>query len=391
MTVKKFKADHLFTGHTIKPANAVLITDPAGIILDILDEKDAGDDIEIFKGMLSPGFINAHCHIELSHLKGLIPPGTGLVNFVQQVMTKRGATEEEKHAAIQKAEEELYESGTVAVGDICNTTDSLAIKQKSKLHWYNFIEVSGFVDAAAEKRFSDARDILAQFKSPQSITPHAPYSVSKTLFELLNEATTDQLITIHNQETLAENELYKNKQGDFLNLYQNFNIDIAGFEPTGKSSLQSWLPYFTNNQSIILVHNTFTNNMDMEFVKIQNPKFKIQKYFCICINANKYIEKKIPPIDLLREKNSTIVIGTDSYASNWQLNMLEEIKTIQQETANAIPLTEVVQWATINGARALQIEDKLGSFEKGKQPGIVLIDQLDGQSITSASTAKRIL
>jgi cytosine/adenosine deaminase-related metal-dependent hydrolase len=85
------------------------------------------------------------------------------------------------------------------------------------------------------------------------------------------------------------------------------------------------------------------------------------------------------------------VIGTDSYASNWQLNMLEEIKAIQKETANSIPLVEVLQWATINGAKALQMDDKLGSFEKGKRPGIVLIDRLDGDLITAASTAKRIL
>ena len=84
----------------------------------------------------------------------------------------------------------------------------------------------------------------------------------------------------------------------------------------------------------------------------------------------------MPPIDLLRKNNRTIVIGTDSYASNWQLNILEEIKTIQQQTSNAIPLQEVLQWATINGAKALQVEENFGSFEKGKQPGVVLIDSM---------------
>jgi cytosine/adenosine deaminase-related metal-dependent hydrolase len=394
MKVKKFKADYLFNGYEIKPANTVLVTNPEGIVQDIVDEKDAGDDVEIFNGMLTPGFINAHCHLELSHLKNVIEPGTGLVNFVQQVMTKRGFPDDEKQKAIKNAEAELYNGGTVAVGDICNTIDTLQIKQRSKLDWYNFIEVSGFVDIVAEKRFNDAQALAAQLSIVNcqlSIVPHAPYSVSKTLFRLLNEATAKQLITIHNQETAAEDELYKNKQGDFLNLYRNFNIDIAGFEPTGKSSLCSWFPYFTNDQSMILVHNTFISKEDIDFIKIQNPKSKIQNYFCLCINANKYIEKKIPPINLLRENNCTIVIGTDSYASNWQLNMLEEIKTIQLETANTIPTHEVLQWATINGARALQMDNKLGSFEKGKQPGVVLINNIEGQSITPASSAKRII
>jgi cytosine/adenosine deaminase-related metal-dependent hydrolase len=284
MAIRKFKADQLFTGYEIKQENAVLVTDTAGVVKDIIDVKDAGDDIEVLTGLLTPGFINAHCHLELSHLKGVIPTGTGLVNFVQQVMTRRAATEEEKLAAIEKAEQELYSSGTVAVGDICNTADPIAVKQKSKLQFRNFIEVSGFVDSAAGKRFSDAQALASQFSIFNfqfSISPHAPYSVSKTLFSLLNGATAGQLITIHNQETAAEDQLYKSKEGGFLELYKNFNIDISGFQPTGKSSLQSWFPYFTNNQSIILVHNSFIGKDDLEFISGRPLVVGRQDFFCV--------------------------------------------------------------------------------------------------------------
>jgi cytosine/adenosine deaminase-related metal-dependent hydrolase len=392
---RKFKADHLFTGHEILPGNNVLITTNDGVIVEIIDEKNAGDNIEIFHGILTPGFVNAHCHLELSHLKGIIPPATGLVDFVQQVMTKRASSENEKLQAIQKAEEELYNNGTLAVGDICNTADSVGVKQNSKIYWHNFIETSGFVDAVAEKRLEDMKKVFDQFqilnpKFKNSLSPHAPYSVSKTLFQLLNNQTNEQLITIHNQESAAENELYNHKQGDFLNLYKNFNIDISGFQPTGKSSLQSWFPYFTNNQSIILVHNTFINEDDIKFLQSQKLKIKNQ-FFCLCINANKYIEQKVPPINLLRENNCTIVIGTDSYASNWQLSVLDEIKTIQKETEQTIPLKEILKWATINGATALQIEDRFGSFEKGKKPGVVLIDEMNGLNITQDSFSGRII
>ncbi|MEI9933672.1 MAG: amidohydrolase family protein [Ferruginibacter sp.] len=390
---RKFKADQLFNGHEFLPAGTVLITDTNGVIIDIIDTKNAGDNIEVFNGILTPGFINAHCHLELSHLKGILPEATGLVTFVQQVMAKRNAGEDEKLQAMQKAEEELYKGGIVAVGDICNTADSILIKQKSNIYWHNFIEVSGFTDSLAEKRFFDAKQVASQFSIDNcqlSIVPHAPYSVSKTLFKLLNDATPEKLITIHNQETAAEDELYKNKQGGFLDLYKNFNIDISAFQATHKSSLQTWFPYFANHQSIILVHNTFINKEDIDFIKIQNSKFKSENFFCICINANKYIEKKTPPINLLRENSCTLVIGTDSYASNWQLNMLEEIKTIQKEMPD-ISLAEILRWATINGAKALQIDDRFGSFEKGKQPGLVLIDKIENSNITTASSAKRIL
>jgi len=263
MHFRKFKANNIFTGTNFLDSEMVLVTDNEGIIHDIIATKDAGGNIEVFDGILTPGFINAHCHLELSHLKNVVPEGTGLVQFVQQVMTKRGASEEEKLNAMKNAEQELYESGAVAVGDICNTADSISIKQKSNIYWHNFVEVSGFVDTAAGKRLDDAKIVLDKFqkanskKQKSTLSPHAPYSVSKTLFEKLNNETIQQLITIHNQECLAEEELYKNKTGGFLELYKNFGIDIGDFHPTGKSSLQSFLPYFTNNQSIISVHNTF--------------------------------------------------------------------------------------------------------------------------------------
>ena len=356
--------------------------------------SDAGDGIEFFDGLLTPGFINAHCHIELSYLKRKIAAGTGLVTFVQEVMKSSGVKDEVKQFAMQLAEQELYDSGTVAVGDICNTTDSIELKQTNKLHWHNFIEVSGFVDAGAEPRLKNAKNILEDFTSrlqqPVSLSPHAPYSVSKTLFGELNEATVNQLISIHNGECAAENELYFDKTGDFLQLYKNFGIDIAGFTPTGKTSMQSWLPYFNHHQSIISVHNSFTSQADIDFYKLYKGSLA-KFFFCICANANQYIEQKQPPIDLLRKNNCDIVIGTDSYASNWQLNLLEEMKVIQQISIGQVGLEEILKWATSNGAKALQVEDKLGSFEKNKKPGIVLINQLDDLQLTPTSVAKRLL
>jgi len=393
MHFRKFKANNIFTGSEFLDPEMVLVTDNEGIIVDTISTKGAGDNIEVFDGILTPGFVNAHCHLELSHLKNVVPEGTGLVQFVQQVMIKRGASDEEKLDAMDKAEQELYVSGTIAVGDICNTADSIPIKQKSNIYWHNFVEVSGFVDAVAGKRLDEAKIVLAKFKSEKSkpksdsaLSPHAPYSVSKTLFEQLNNETIEQLITIHNQECLAEEELYKNKTGSFLELYKNFGIDISSFQPRGKSSLQSFLPYFTNNQSIISVHNTFIKKEDIDFINTRKDQ---QLYFCVCINANKYIEQKIPPFELLRNSRHNIVIGTDSYASNWQLNVLEEIKTIQEDTN--ISLQEILTWATINGAKALQIDNNFGSFEKGKKPGVVLIDKVSGLATTQLSSARRII
>jgi imidazolonepropionase-like amidohydrolase len=95
--------------------------------------------------------------------------------------------------------------------------------------------------------------------------------------------------------------------------------------------------------------------------------------YCLCINANLYIENKVPPVELLLKHNCFVVLGTDSYSSNWQLSIAKEIGSFIQHFP-ALPLETVLQWATSNGARALAWQEELGSFEKGKRPGLVVME-----------------
>ncbi len=381
MQYRKIKGNNIFDGYQFVGKEKVLVTQADGTIEAIIDEKDAGDDVQIFDGIICPGFVNAHCHIELSHLKNNIPQHTGLVNFILDILKLRAADEETKQQAMRLAEEELYNSGTVAVGDICNTADSIFLKKDSKLHWHNFIEVSGFNEDFADKRFENGQNIHQQFSnitSNNSINPHAPYSVSSKLFQLINESSLGETLSIHNQETPAENEFLQNKTGDFLRLYENLGIDISSFQPTNKSSLQSWLPQLHHGKKIISVHNSFTNEADLIFAKQFSSTQDM--YFCLCPNANLYIENTLPPVEMLMKNNCNIVLGTDSYASNTQLNIFEEIKTIQKNFPD-IGLEKILQWATINGARALGLDDLCGSFEKGKKAGVVLINNEKSLSV----------
>lgn len=95
--------------------------------------------------------------------------------------------------------------------------------------------------------------------------------------------------------------------------------------------------------------------------------------YCLCINANLYIENKVPPIDMLMKHNCTIVLGTDSYSSNWQLSIAKEMEAIHKHFPH-IPIETILLWATSNGAKALGLEDEFGSFATGKKPGIAIID-----------------
>lgn len=387
---RKFSAEHIFTGYGLLQQH-VLITDDRGVIADLVKEEDAGDGVEKFTGMLSPGFINCHCHLELSHMKGLIPKHTGLVDFVFKVVNERHFKEEEILAAIDDAENEMLQNGIVAVGDICNNTLTIPQKSKGRLPYHNFIEASGFPPSVAEQRFQRAVGLYDSFAASlpaNSIVPHAPYSVSPEMFAIINEYPNNNLLTIHNQETKAENELFERGTGDMLRMYEKMGIDISFFKPTGKSSLQTWMPHFTKEQSIISVHNVSTSESDIVTFNIQHSAFNI--FFCLCPNANLYISKRLPDVHMFVRNGCNIVLGTDSLASNDQLSILEEMKTLQKNFPE-LKLTELLQWATANGAKALQMNKTLGSFEKGKQPGLVLIEGVDHLQTGIDSSAKRIL
>lgn len=370
----KLTADDIFDGRRFLGPGRALILDDTGTVSAVVPLSWAGDDVRVVPGWLCPGFVNAHCHLELSHMKGMIPEGTGLPRFLTAVMEQRQppspAALQEAIAAAGKA---MEAEGIVAVGDICNTAATLPYKLSSSIYWHSFVECMGFVDAAAHQRLEQAATVLAQFRQhrqPGALVPHAPYSVSGTLFKLLGTLDVNGPLTIHNQECAAENELYQQKTGAFLDFYQHLNIDIARFSPTGTSSLQSFLPYFSAVSKMLLVHNTYTTSADIRFAGTQSTNI----FWCLCPSANLYIEGRLPDIPMLMEQGVNITLGTDSLASNDRLSIWKEISLIHAQY-NSIPMETLLQWATLNGAKALGIDETYGSFEKGKRPGIVQIHQ----------------
>ena len=381
----KFQGSKIFDGYELLNGKHVLITDQNGEIIEVVPESEAGDEIQQFEGILSPGFINAHCHLELSHLKDVIPPHTGLIPFLLDVVGKRDFPMDVILEKIEKAESEMSADGIVAVGDIGNTSNTLLTKLKSKLDWNNFVEVLSFSDEHADKMIQNYGMVLNAFDDaektktsaiPQflsALVPHAPYTISDQTFKKINELTKGKVISMHSQENPAEDELYKNGNGEFLSFLQKFGFEKSPFPITGASALRSCLPHFTNAQRVILVHNTFIPEEDIDFAIEYAKKHLSGIHFCLCVNANLYIENKMPPIKSLMEHGADLVLGTDSYSSNWQLSISAEIRTIREKFPD-IPLQTILQWATINGARSLGREAILGSFEKGKKPGVIEID-----------------
>ncbi|WDF55929.1 amidohydrolase family protein [Mucilaginibacter sp. KACC 22063] len=387
--MKSYRADYVFTINADPIKNGVVTIDDTGQIIAVSNQPPHADaPVEQLTGILCPGFINTHCHVELSHLIDKIPVGCGLIEFIQNIQSLRNSDPEDIADAALKADAEMYENGIVAVADIVNSHITADLKSKSKVYYHSFVEAFSFLPERAGDVFENALNLLKQFKpQPCSVVPHAPYSVSKELFRLIRDYSDrgDNLLSIHNQECEDENKFYRYKTGRFLDLYEGFGIDITYFKPHARNSLQSIVPLLSNKQRILFVHNTFTNLKDIYFIK----RFDRDIYWCFCPNANMYIEGRLPKVDLFIEQGYDITLGTDSLASNHKLCILSEMKTLQQHFPS-IGIDKLLEWGTINGARYLGIDDEKGSLEVGKKPGLNLITNLDGLKLTPESKVVRL-
>lgn len=382
MSLRKFRASRIFNGYRFIDDH-LLITNSTGVVQELI--PDSGEDAETADGILCPGFVNCHCHLELSHMKGRIPEKTGLVDFVYAIVTERQHSPEWIAEAIAAAESEMIANGIVAVGDICNNDSTIEQKSKKRLAYYNFIEVSGWQPSVVASRLGNAIRLYKEFirlQQPSAIVPHAPYSVATVLWDEMERLYAGKVVSIHNQETAFEDDFFREGKGDFLRMYEKMKISNSHHLPSGRSSLQTYYPRMRTAGNVILVHNTFISEDDINFVK-ERPDDDAATFYCICINANRYIEDSLPPVDLLRKRRCNIVLGTDSLASNHSLNLLEEIKTIRKFFPE-VPLEEMLCWATSRGARALGMQKTLGSFEPGRKPGVLLLDH-------EATTVKRLL
>ena len=358
-------ADYLFPLHIPPLKKGVLQISEKGEIIAIFENRNEipQDKLEIFDGVLCPGFVNAHCHLELSHLEGIAEKGKGFLNFVGAVKQRNKFTKAQIQIAIENAEKQMINNGIVAVGDICNSDDTLFQKSKKNLQYYNFIEIFGVQNEQSKKIIEEGIDLRDRFRSigqSTTIVPHAPFSVPPKLMQLIanNFDTQDYTLSIHLHETEAENNLFEQKKGhifDWLN-----NIEATAEIWKNRNSSKDVLEEL-ENQRTLLVHNTFAKKQDLT-----------KNYYCTCPKANLYIENTLADYSIFNPEK--LCVGTDSLASNDTLSVLEELKIIRENSI--FDLNTLLKIACKNGAQALGFE-KLGTFEKGKTPGVNLVQNLE--------------
>lgn len=359
--------------------------DQRGRIVSIESDPkvDSRYSTEFYSGILIPGMVNAHTHLELSYLKGALPEGAGFVEFAKGIGAVRGRySKEQMVEAAQYQDALMWSSGVQAVGDICNSPITFEIKAKSKIEYHSFIELYGLKRKSAKKAI-ELREMAEQMGLSASITPHSTYSLNRELFSEAVEAEPTSPLSIHFMESPAEAELYRG-EGELKEWYVATKME-HGFADDHSSPTHRIVENIGSERPLMLVHNTFIEEEEVELLR---AKYGDNLTFVLCPSSNGYIMKVQPPTIMMGKKGVRVAIGTDSLASNHSLNMVEELRKLGD-----IPLEKALHWATLGGAEALGMSEEIGSIEVGKVPGVVLLSGVDMQQmkLRDGADTKRIV
>lgn len=368
--VRRISAHIVFPVSSEPVYQGIVTIEPDGTIVSVDKWTPGKEDYntEFYNGILVPGFVNAHCHLELSYMKGSIEEGGGLAAFIAGMRARRERGMERAADSAAQYDTRMHRSGVSAVADIVNSDITQTVKRNSQIRYRNLIEVFGLRLSDAGLIMQKAQDLKKVF-SDANITPHALYSLSDELFNALSgEMAYETLGSIHYLESADENQYYQTGGGDFAEELKKMTNDLPVFVRNGKAAMLSML--WGKNNRVLLVHNTFADEEDEAMIKSTLP----EAYRVLCPESNRYISKKCPSVEAFRKDR--ICLGTDSLASNHDLNMVAEMRCLSECNPELL-FADVLQMATLNGANALSVASDYGSIEPGKKPGLVLIENFD--------------
>lgn len=392
--MQRINAKYVYTLTGSEPIrNGFVEYDEDGTVLrtGVCPEGVAVEDVAVV-----PGFVNAHCHLELSHLHGKFRKGTGMAGFIDQINALRDwASDDVKTALVRKWMDKLWKDGVSAVADISNDASSFPVKQTSPVYTRTFLEVFGTEPQDCDAVMASVRELKKtadEYGIDAAPTPHSCYTMSPELLSTSSAAGLESgFLSYHSQESQEEEDLLISGTGAMAE-----NRKRAGMSTplvTGESSLKYFIdrlaaakpaPY---REHVLLVHNVTLVQADIDAARSVMENV----YWAICPLSNMFIHNALPPVRLMRDNGLDICLGTDSLSSNDDLDMMAELACLHKNFPE-VPMAELFTWACLNGARFLGKEDELGSILPGKRPGLVVIRGLDENgNITDASRSERLI
>ena len=390
MTVRIFHADHVLPGDALPVADGAVVVDESGVVLDVGRAVDVlplhtGADLVRVRGLLLPGLVNAHTHIELSAMRGRVGGGRGFVGWVDALIAHRQElAPEEESEAIEAAVDELVRTGTVAVGEVTNSLAAVQPLARRGIGGCVFHEVFGQDRASVLRRVEGLRAELEE-RVPQwpsrdlayAPAPHTLYTTHEDALRALLEAVRlmEGRTSLHLAEHTSERRAIEHGDGPIPEWL------FARAKQTPEWPKVPLLDYAERvgalSPSVLLVH--VVEARADELSRIAERRAPV----VLCPRSNLHIEMKLPPLLAVRAAGIEAALGTDSLASNASLDVLAEAKALADRFPG-VPAHELVTMATWNGARALGRTD-LGRLAKGARPGLLAVEAEIGGGVDAAA------
>lgn len=320
---------------------------------------------DLGRGVLLPGLVNAHCHLELSHLAGRVSFAGGFVAWVEALVGSREGDGEVVRAGAAEAIRELEQSGTVAVGDVSNGLVHLDLLGASRLEAVVFLELLAWDPARAQGTLEWADGRLAGLAglAPNvrvRLAAHAPHSVSPALFAGL--VARGGPAALHLAESPDETRFLATGVGDWPGFLERRGLGHVAFEPPGLTPVAYADRLGALRPGLVAAHAVQVGAADRELLARRGV------FVALCPRSNRNLGVGIAPAPELMAAGVRLCLGTDSLASAESLDLLADAALLHRQFP-ALDPSAIVRMATLGGAEALGLAE-LGAIAPGRRSAL---------------------
>jgi cytosine/adenosine deaminase-related metal-dependent hydrolase len=344
--------------------------------------RHAGARLDRIRGVVLPGLVNAHTHLELSGLRGQVPGGAGFVPWVEHLIGRRAEGQpEEDTEAIERAVGELDAFGTTAVGEVTNSLAAVPLLARRGFVGCIFHEVFGVELEPLARRVDSLDDVVRERVGvwPTADLAYAPtmhtlYTTHRTIVERMAREAREgrRRLSVHLCEHAAERRFLERGEGPIVAWYaERLRLRSELLAAPGKSPVSFADELGLLAPHVLLVHLTDARPDELAQIAARGAPA------VFCPRSNLHIETKLPPLLAARAAGLSPALGTDSLASSPSLDVLAEARALADRFPG-VPARDLIRMATWHGACALGRTD-VGRIARGARPGLVAIEGDPGE------------